>query len=285
MLIGGTDMSNDIRNLILKRLKKDTAKQDTVEITKCVTLGIDNSNDCSVAGRPGFIWVKENFLGGAIFQAFNSCVKTSVGLKVRVSRGTDASSRRLVIGMDWEETVGTSYVGIPYDVVNHAATHEWQDTLPGIDAISIYPRSVAPFRVYPNAGVTVGIARGYYLYNSVSCYYMGDVSYDLSTHIPAAGKCVGILLYFDLVTGTVKEIVGSEVAIPSEPVYPTIPNNVFQLCYVKLLSTTTQITETNIITDLRPMYTFGGGASASSTVAKLMQEFDLEMMRHVVEGL
>jgi hypothetical protein len=277
-------MSNEIRNLILKRLKKDTGKQDAVEITKCVTLGIDNTNDCSVAGRPGFIWVKENFLGGAIFQAFNSCVKTSVGLKVRVSRGTDASSRRLVIGMDWEETVGTSYVGIPYDIVDHAETHEWQDTLPGIDAVTIYPRALAPFRVYPGSGLTVGIARGYYLYNSVSCYYIGEASYDVSGDIPSSGNNVGILLYFDFASGTVKEIVGAEVATPSEPVYPSVPNDVFQLCYLKLSSTTTQISETEIVADLRPMFTFGGNSASNDAVAILAAELDLEITKHIICG-
>jgi hypothetical protein len=277
-------MTNEIRDLILQRLKKDSEKQNTIDVTKCITLGIDDPNDCSVVGRPGFIWVMENFQGGAIFQAFNTSVKTLVGLKIRVSRGSDPTYRRVVVGVDWDEVVGISYTGVPYDLINHATTHEWRDTLPGVDVVNIYPRSIVSFRVYPATGISVGIAQGYYVYDSKSYYYAGEALYDLSVHIPSAGNSVGILLYLNFTDGIVHELIGVEVPSPSEPTYPDIPNDVFQLCYIKLLSSTTQISETNIVKDLRPLYTFGGTAM-SDALAMLASELDMEISRHKVEGL
>jgi len=277
-------MDNKIRSLILQRLQNDRKKQDSIQVTKCVTVGIDSDNSCSVANRPGFIWVRENMQDGAIFQAFNTTIKTLVGLQVLVSRGYDAAYRRVVIGIDWDAVV-EDYIGIPFDLPNHAATHEWMDAIPGIDAVSTYPRSIVPFRVYPQNGLNVGIARGYYMHDNEPCYFTGESMHDLSAYVPSSGNVVGLLIYFDLSDGIVKELSGLEVSDSGEPVYPAIPNGIFPLCKIKIYHTTTQLSESNIVEDLRPIFSFSSnGSSVLSEIAILAEEIDLELSNHIVNG-
>jgi hypothetical protein len=277
-------MNNDIKDLIIARINRDSVKQDGIATVKGITVGVDLSNSCEVTGRPGFVWVKENSQDGAVFQAFNTTIKTLVGLPVIVSRGANKVYRRVITGIDWDVIPGTSYVGEPYTVLNHNETHEWQDTLPGIDAVNVYPRSIAPMRVYPGSGVTISVSRGIYIYNRVVYDFVGEVSYNLLSYVPPSGYNVGIFIYLDFVTGTLQSVVGTPILIAvGEPVYPTILNGVFPLCYVKLFDTTTYISEINIIRDLRPLYSFETGMD--SNVAILAAELDMEISRHKVEGL
>jgi len=249
-------MANELRDLILARKAKDESKADKEEITKATTIGLDNPNDAQVFGRPGFIWVRENTQQGAVFQVFNQTVKRLVGLPVLIAKDRYAPFRRVVIGIDWDALPNTSYTGQSYGLIYHADSHEWQDTLPGLDAMTVYPRAIAAFRVFPDTGIKVGISKGYYIHDKALLYYVGQTGFDLSGSIPAAGNNVGVLVYYDFGDGTVHEITGAEIAQPNEPIYPTVPDDVFPLAYLKLYDTLTQISETDIVVDLRTQFTF-----------------------------
>jgi hypothetical protein len=284
-------MGNDIRDLILRRLGRDSKKQDAIEVTKGLTMGIDNSNDSSVSARPGFIWVKEESQSGAIFQAFNQSVKTLVGLPVLVARDRVPPFRRVVIGIDWDVLPTTTYAGQAYEIVNHATSHEWQDTLPGLDAMTVYPRSWAPFRVYPMAGLTVGVAKGYYIKDGILTSYIGDSGLDLSGYIPAADYNKIVLAYFQLSDGTVHFLAGDPTYYTDPYDYPVAVADTFSLCYILMTSTLTQISEANIIIDLRTPFILSSynGAAPSTAVLNLVgalaDELDMEITRHKVEGL
>jgi hypothetical protein len=287
---GGYDMNNEIRDLILKRLSADVEKQDSIKVTKGVTIGIDNANDASVSGRPGFIWVKEDSQQGAIFQVFNQAVKTLVGLPVLITRDRVPPFMRVVIGVDWDVLPVTAFANETYELINHASSHEWQDRYPGLDPITVYPRAMAAFRVYPVAGISVGVAKGYYRSNDVVTEFLGLASYDLSGDVPVTvGNLVGVLIYFDYLTGTVGKVVGVQSISPIEPTYPSLTGIGFPLCYLRLYEGMTGLSESDIIIDLRTSYVFMSSTDAIneqivSIAGALFDELDLELSMHRVQG-
>jgi hypothetical protein len=286
----GKIMNNDLRDLILSRLKKDAQKQDSLDVTKGLTLGLDDAHDPSVSGRPGYIWVRENTQQGAVFQAFNQSVKSLVGLPVLITRERIPPYKRVVIGIDWDVLPTTTYAGQSYELVNHASSHEWPDAAPGIDAVTVYPRSLAAFRVFPALGISIGVAKGYYMYEEILTYYPGIALLDLSSHLIDLGYpySIGLLIYLDFSTNTIQVLEGAPIAVPSEPVYPTPISDIFSLCYIKLTYGMTQVSEVNIVTDLRTPFMFSSGVLSPyviSEVGNLEEELDLIISRHIVEGL
>jgi hypothetical protein len=171
-------------------------------------------------------------------------------------------------------------------VYNHGLSHEWQDTYPAADAISIYPRALVPFRVYPPAlgGVKVDIARGFYIVSMQTVYYSGISAYDLTAYKPVSGY-IGVLIYLDPTTNVASSIISDNaVADVDDIIYPDIPTKVLPLAYVKISSTAISITESDIVLDLRPIYTFIDN-SIQDAIAKLSDDIDLQLSKHIVEGV
>lgn len=278
----------NIRDLIKSRQKKDDQLQKKISVMKCVTVGVDFANDCAVKNRKGYIWVREQKTNGSIFQVFNSEVKRLVGLPVLVSSEMGAPYRKVVSSIDWDViplTSDTTMLNAP-SVYNHGLSHEWQDTYPAADAISIYPRALVPFRVYPpvSGGVKVDIARGFYIVSMQTVYYAGVAAYDLTSYKPVSGY-VGVLIYLDPTTNAVNSIVsGNSVPDADDIAYPDIPTKVLPLAYVRISSASIEILESDIILDLRPMYTFIDN-SIQDAIAKLSADIDLQISKHVVEGV
>ena len=278
--------TNDIRDLILSRKQKDAKFQSRIGVIRCITVGIDYPNDCAVMNRQGYVWVRERKADGAIFQVFNDQVKRLVGLYVLVSDSYGQPYRRVIVGVDWDVTPETSEFPqnhVP-SVYSHAQSHEWQDTYPAADAVSIYPRALIPFRVVPSTdgGVKLDITRGIYQSGTTTVIYSGETKYDLTSYIPASGYSVGILIYLDPNTNAASHITGFSTT--GTVVYPDIPEKTLPLAYIKLTGGMTSITESNIILDLRPLYNVDNGI-ISREVAILAEELDLKLSRHVVEGV
>lgn len=278
----------NIRDLILSRQKKDDQFQKKISVLRCITVGIDFANDCAVKDRKGYIWVREQKTDGSIFQVFNSEVKRLVGLPVLVSSSMGSPFRKVVSSVDWDViplTSDTTVLNSP-SVYNHGLSHEWQDTYPAADAISIYPRALVPFRVYPSVmtGIKVDVAKGYYASSMQTVYYSGIIGYDLTTYKPASGY-VGVLVYLDPETNSVNSSVsGNSVADAGDIIYPDIPARILPLAYVRVSSIATAITESDIILDLRPMYTITDG-SIHDAIGALENEIDIELTRHIVQGV
>ncbi|MFA5035651.1 MAG: hypothetical protein WC479_00540 [Candidatus Izemoplasmatales bacterium] len=277
----------NIRDILRSRRERDSKLQPKVSVLRCVTVGIDYPNDCAVKNRPGYIWVQEQGSSGAVFQVFNTSVKRLVGLNVLVSSEYGNPFRTMVISMDWDITPMTSESPVQNSptVYNHATSHEWQDTYPGADAISIYPRALIPLRVYPAklGDLKVDIVQGFYIVGSKLAYYEGEDDYDLTAYKPAGGY-VGILIYLNPITNAVASVVGTAAVIETSIVYPDVPLNILPLAYVKLSSTATLLNESDIVLDIRPLYTIND-TTLQNALGALENEFDIEFTRHVVGGV
>ncbi|MFA5036572.1 MAG: hypothetical protein WC479_05295 [Candidatus Izemoplasmatales bacterium] len=277
----------NIREVLRKRSEHDAKFQQKVAILRCVTVGIDYEYNSSVKNRPGYIWVREQKLDGAVFQVFNASVKTIVGLNVIVSSEYGTPYRKIVTGIDWDSTPITSTYpnSNSPSVYNHALSHEWRDTYPGADAITIYPRSVAPLRVYPakSGALKLDIAEGIYGASGNFVMFEGQEDYDITAYKPASGY-VGVLIYLDAVLGTIQSVKGDTVSTEAALVYPDLINQTLPLAYVRLVSTATYLTESDIVMDLRPMYNFVD-KSILNSIGALENELDVELTRHIVQGV
>jgi hypothetical protein len=280
-------MTSNIREILRKRLERDAKFQKKIPILRCVTVGVDYSYDSSVKNRPGYIWVREQKVDGAVFQVFNATVKTMVGLNVIVSSEYGTPYRRVVIGIDWDSTpVTSSYPNSSApSVYNHALSHEWRDTYPGADAFTVYPRSIAPLRVYPakNGLLKLDIAEGIYGASGNLVFFDGQEDYDITAYKPASGY-VGVLIYLDASLGTVQSVKGDTSATEAALVYPDLINQTLPLAYVRLVSTATYLTESDIVMDLRPIYNFVD-KSILNSIGALENEIDIELTRHIVQGV
>lgn len=281
-------MTSNLREIIIERKKGNKNFQGKISVTRCVTVGIDYSNDCAVMNRQGYIWVREQRNDGAIFQVFNDCVKRLVGLYVLVSDEYGPPYRRRVVGVDWDVTPNTS--DFPQNhvptVYSHALSHEWQDTYPAADAISVYPRAIVPMRVNPSieGGVKIDITRGIYSSSGIPISYAGEVGYELTSYVPATGYSLGVLVYLDLATGAVSHVLGTAVLNTLAVTYPDMLSYTIPLAYIKLTGDMTELLESNIILDLRPIISVDNG-SFRSEIAILAAEIDLQLSKHIVEGV
>jgi hypothetical protein len=261
--------------------------QPKMSVLKCVTVGVDYPNDCAVKGRQGYIWVREQRTDGGIFQVFNSEVKRIVGLCVLVATEYGKPFRKEVIGIDWDANPLTSEFVISNvpSVYNHALSHEWQETYPAADAISVYPRALVPLRIYPaiSGGLKVDVVKGMYGVSGRFVYYAGLLDFDLTSYYPVSGYA-GVLIYLNPATNAPAAVVGATVATAAAIVYPTFVDNMLPLAYVRLTAGATEIIESDIILDLRPVYTFMD-KTLQNAIGALADEIDMQLSRHIVEGV
>jgi hypothetical protein len=277
----------NIRDILRSRRERDSRLQPKISVLRCVTVGIDYPNDCAVKNRPGYIWVQEQGSSGAVFQVFNTSVKRLVGLNVLVSSEYGNPFRTTVISMDWDITPMTAESPVQNSptVYNHATSHEWQDTYPGADAISIYPRALIPLRVYPAklGDLKVDVVQGFYIVSGKLVYYEGEDDYDLTSYKPVSGY-VGVLIYLDPDANAVASVVGVSADTEAALVYPDVPLNVLPLAYVRLSSTALLLNESDVVLDIRPLFTIND-MTLQNALGTLENEFDLDLTRHIVEGV
>jgi hypothetical protein len=280
---------NSIRDIIRSRKDRDSRLQPKISTLRCVTVGVDYPNDCAVKNRPGYVWVREQKADGAVFQVFNTLVKRLVGLPVIISSEGTSVYRKTISGIDWVEiptTTGSPLQNSP-TVYNHALSHEWQDTYPAADAISIYSRALVPLRVYPAkiSGISIDIAKGFYGVGGEIVYFEGTDNYNLLPYQPInVNEYVGILVYLDVDTNSVMVIAGEISKTVADIVYPTIPASILPLAYVNISSAAVSIGESDIVTDIRPMFTVLD-RTLQNSLGALAAEIDFQLSRHIVEGV
>lgn len=279
----------NIRDIIRNRREQESKLQTKISTLRCVTVGVDYPNDCAVKDRPGYIWVREQKANSAIFQVFNTEVKRLVGLNLIISTGSGTNLRQAVSGIDWDVTPMTSDYPTQNapTVFSHAMSHEWQELSPGADAISVYPRAIAPLRVYPAklGDIKVDIAQGFYGVSGKIIYFEGIDSYDLSSYQPfGTSKYVGVLVYINVDTNVAASIAGEIFTTLDGIIYPDIPVNTLPLAYVNLASTALTLSESDIVLDLRPVFTVTD-KSLQSAIGALENEMDIELTRHIVQGV
>jgi hypothetical protein len=262
---------SSLRDAILeKRGRQRRELEPNRQVVKGVLIAIDYTGKPDVAGRPGYVWVREYGANGGVFQALNTKVQKRVGLTVQLAVDPKAPFTRRVLGVDESILVSLDgYTGSPY-LPNHHADHEWPDQAPGPDALQVYPRSIVPLRTQAGAGLTVDVAYLIYAYNGARKIFQGYTGFDISSHQPASGQALYVLVYLDPATNALGSTAGTATT-DSPTVIPTLPaftDNTEPSAFVRLDGDQTAITEADIV-DARLFVSPVAGYSAANPTGTL----------------
>jgi hypothetical protein len=279
----------DLRDIILSKRVSNRKFEGNRKVIKAHTVGVDNPSTPEVSGRPSYVWAREWGMNGGVFQVFNAKVQNRVDLPVLVAYSPKEPYMREIIDVDWAMiTSMADYDGEKFQP-NHHLDHEWPDFAPGPDAVSIFPRAIAPLRVYPGSGLTVGIAPHLYEIDNTFVEYLGTSSFDISNHQPASGKAVRVLIYLDKEANQPRSIAGDEVtdSIIVIPPAPDVPEDVIPSALVRLDGDQTDIGETDI-RDVRKILASSTKITltqqATDAIARAQAELDLIITKHVLGG-
>jgi hypothetical protein len=264
--------------------REDQSFESKRNYARGVTVGIDYSNDCSVDGKANYIWVREESQDGAIYQCFNPSVQTLVGLPVLISKEPAAPFRRMVIGVNWSAFVmmPDDANGMTYNLVRHRNTHEWPDMAPGIDAVSVFPRAIAPLRVYTLlSDVSVGVAPARYSVNGAFVTYDGTNYLSLVSYVPGTVDYFRTVLVGLSVSTNTAVVVDGELTLEPAPIKQAVPAGIFPLAYIRLYYGMTYVSEADIVEDPRVIFSI---SDVTNQLAAAMAEIDVVLSKHIVEG-
>ncbi len=278
-----------IRDAILaQREQSGGAFEQRRDVLYCEMVGIDSSTDPGVTGKLAFIWAKQNGRSGGIFQVFNPHVQRRVGLPILVGPSPQRPNRLMVLGVDWQTLAahpdygGGDYEGDPY-LANHAPSHEQPDFSPGGDAVNVYPRAFTQLKTTGGtSGLTVDVAAYRYSYNLTTVDYDGETAISISTHQPAAGAHLFVLVYLDPVTNTAASTAGDATALTVEATKPASPAGTITSAYILLNGAATSITEKMIYDGRMPFCVIGPDSDQiNEGLALIEAQWDYAFSRHI----
>jgi hypothetical protein len=142
-------------------------------------------------------------------------------------------------------------------------------------------------RVHPAkvGGISIDVTKGFYGVGGKIVYFEGIDNYDLTPYQPAnVSEYVGMLVYLNVDTNAVAIIVGDISFTVANIVYPIIPSNIMPLAYVNLSSSAISLSESDIILDIRPVFTILD-KTLQNSLGALAAEIDYQLSRHIVEGV
>ena len=228
-----------IRDVILQNSENNKSFERTLNITRCVTAAVDYTDSAASYRRPGWTWVKE-WGQARLFEVFNPTGRNNVDMPVLVYNLPKPPFMKAIYAIDWETLAGNlvSDIGSGGGVGGtptggHYLTHEWYDGYMGIDAMRVYMRSIASMQAIVSAGLTLQILPGTYLYHEEEASYAGGF-YDLTSKLPAAGKCVRVMVYYDPSDYTVKSVSSAELPLGGNPNYTIPPKYTLPIAWVLL---------------------------------------------------
>ena len=228
-----------IRDVILENAQNNKLFERNLDMTRCVTAAVDYTNSAASYRRPGYTWVKE-WGQARLFEVFNPTGKNSVGMPVLVYNLPKAPFMKAISGIDWEtlaqnllSDIGTGGGAGGPPAGNHGLTHEWYDGYQGIDTFRVYMRQIASMQAYVDHGLVLAILPGTYIYQETEAAYPGGF-YDLTSKLPAAGKWVRVMVYYDPATATVTSVSSAELPLGGNPTYTYPPAHTFPIVWVLL---------------------------------------------------
>ncbi len=124
--------------------------------------------------------------------------------------------------------------------------------------------------------VTVGPA---VYYNGLTRRWFPTQEVNLAIYVPAAGNAVHVLVYLDIVLGSIMTVSSAEVVKPIVPDFPDPPKSSIPSAYFYIEDTDTTLDMVADYIDARPLLTFqGGGLSILSTTPgqQLFSNSDLD---------
>jgi hypothetical protein len=228
-----------IRDVILQNSENNKSFERTLNITRCVTAAVDYADSAASYRRPGWTWVKE-WGQARLFEVFNPTGRNNVDMPVLVYNLPKPPFMKAIYAIDWETLAGNlvSDIGSGGGVGGtptggHYLTHEWYDGYMGIDALRVYMRSIASMQAFVSTGLTLQILPGTYLYHEAEASYAGGF-YDLTSKLPAAGKCVRVMVYYDPSDYTVKSVSSAELPLGGNPTFTIPPKYTLPIAWVLL---------------------------------------------------
>lgn len=240
-----------LRDIILKQQERFSKFKKYDRVVKCLMRDVDARYDPNVAGRTGYVWVQEEGTN-SLFQAFNPHVTPIAGLKVLVGIPPENSDgRRVVLSLDWSvypDDKDNPFSGTIY-TEKHSVTHEWSDDGYGPDAMSVYQRSMVPFRVQVYTDTQIVAMPGIFLdedaiktFHGAFKDFIADFPNALYTRVTVSLNPDTIALAFNY---------SAEEADPDDCDFEAPPAGNIPLAYV-LLNGATGILLESLITDTRP---------------------------------
>lgn len=283
----------DITGLIQQVSNSNRRLEGRKHVVKAYMFGKDDPESPVVAGRPAFVWVREQGMNGGVFQAFNVKVNPVINLPVLLSHGPKPPFVWEVIDADWRTIrADPDYNGNPF-LPAHGISHEWPDFNPGTDPVTVYPRALAPLRITPGtANLTVDVGKYVYDVEGVIQRYLGQFGVDIAPYVPVTGMLY-LLVYFDKATGVVGFEPGETVAYSPvvDPPFPELPSGTtIPSAVIFMYEGMLDVVEADIL-DVRML--FGGGSQSVlddvyAVMLKLLAivegELDIIITKHVVEG-
>lgn len=234
----------------------------------------DGHGTVSVAGHPGFVWIRLGFEGeDGLGMAYNQTVPLRDGLAVIVGYRSEQPALFQVLAIR-EVYVGTRQSPVP-QVRSHHASHEYptlgDSGADGSDIVYVHPRQVRYLRVYVFSRFTVVLERGP-LYRGTGYRWIDEQSLNLTMDKPAGGGRY-VLLYVSE-TGIFSKRLGPVVAAGdlNFEAHCPIPNPGEYACAAVALYRgqlgIQETSEVQDIIDLRypPTFSAGGEAMGDDTL-------------------
>lgn len=207
-----------------------------------------------VENRPYFVWVRLWSAQGNVVPAYNVRVAAVAGLAVWVSRSPMPGSEGdlEIMGLDREILEAQNVApnaGLTHR--QHAASHEWPDADPGLDAVTVYPRSWAQLRTYAQdpLSLSVNVSPLVYAYGNAMVTFDGGVM-DLTAveATLAVGEARLALVYLDLATNALAYTMGAIGADAGGWALddPAVSNDTFPSAVVRIAEAQTENSESDI---------------------------------------
>ena len=144
----------------------------------------------------------------------------------------------------------------------HAPNHQWPtEATKGPDPVGIWAPALQPLKSVASASsLEVVVGPLYYGDGASRAYFplvSSDQTIDLTSYLPASGKCVRVLIYLDKTTGALDVASSPELTVPAIPAYPDVPYEGISSAYFYLESNYTGIDVVADYTDARRFLTEG----------------------------
>lgn len=250
----------NIRDIELVEERHETQFAREREELKGVVVAVldpDGRETAEVYGRPKFLWVKVYGLNGGITQCFYRGRALDPLTPVRVQQPYPGAPYMEIVRVDISSMVDNAGAMSQIPILDR---HSDQHLPWGNDPLWIYPQAMAPLKITLATGLTLDIAPTIFYYNYQLQYFVGRTGYDLSDHLPAAGKKVHVVVYLDMTTNTIGSIASAPVADYPEyvPFLPILPPDVIPAALVKLINGQTSLAQTDLVADPRSLINSNG---------------------------
>lgn len=201
-----------------------------------------------VEGRPGYVWVRIFDTDGGVMPILCRLANPIVEMPVTISNMPGSTMLEIISFDDEIARADADYDGLPY-LRPHHKEHEMPDGAPGIDAMTVYPRSLSELKTYQTnpTSLSVNVSQLRYLYEGTSTVFNG-AAIDLTASVPAAGQARLVLVYLDPSTNTLALTngavgpIGAAWALPE----PAHTDGAIDSAVVRLENGQTVIIETDI---------------------------------------